>query len=352
MNRLRRPLAQIAFPRRLVEGFVVIFPLMMTESSFHVGRLPVYGDLILAPMDGFSDLPFRSLARQLGSAMSYTEFVNARDVLHNFTLVAPRLRYLEFERPVVFQLFDDDPDRLLAAALRVRTLNPDVIDINMGCSARTVAGRGAGAGLLQTPHKIARIFSTLTHALDVPITGKIRLGWDDTSRNYLEIARIVEDNGGALLAVHARTRQQGYSGQADWDAIAEIKAALSIPVIGNGDVRIPADIERMKAYTGVDAVMIARAAIGNPWIFARLDRREVPPEQVRATMLKHLESMLAFYGAERGLVLFRKHAARYISPFGLPPGLRTRLLTCAQPAEFTALLEELTAEASVPSLVS
>jgi tRNA-dihydrouridine synthase B len=311
-----------------------------SHPTFYVGNLPVYGDLILSPMDGFSDLPFRSLARRLGSAMSYTEFVNAIDVLHNFPLVAPRLAYREDERPVVFQLFDDDPARLLAAAQRVRELDPDVIDINMGCSARSVSGRGAGAGLLQTPDKIARIFSSLTRALDIPITGKIRLGWDDTSRNYLQVARIVADNGGALLAVHGRTRRQGYSGLADWDAIAEIKQSLSIPVVGNGDVRDVTAIERIKAHTGVDAVMIARAAIGNPWIFSRLDREQVAPERVRAMITEHLQAMLDFYGPERGLLLFRKHASHYISPYHLAPEQRQRLLTARLPQQFLALLDE------------
>jgi nifR3 family TIM-barrel protein len=310
------------------------------QPTFTVREIPVYGDLVLSPMDGYSDLPFRSLARGLGSAMSYTEFINAIDVIHGHPHLEQKLSFLESERPVVYQVFDDDPDRLVQAALRLRRRNPDIIDVNMGCSAKTVSGRGAGAGLLRTPEKIARIFSRLSKELDIPVTGKIRLGWDSGSRNYLEVARIVEENGGRLIAVHGRTRQQGYTGQADWDAIAEVKQRASVPVIANGDVRSPADIERIKAHTGCDAVMIARAAIGNPWIFARLDRSEVPEHILRQTMLDHLDGMLSFYGPQRGLILFRKYAARYLTPYRLEDPLRQSLMTSETKADFLALLDQ------------
>lgn len=311
------------------------------QPYFWVGDIPVWGHAILSPMDGFSDQPFRSLARRLGSAMSYTEFVNAMDVLNGDPRLERRLQFLEEERPLVFQIFDDDPDRLLDAALILRERQPDIIDVNMGCSARTVAGRGAGAGLLREPQKIASIFRKLSDALDIPVTGKIRLGWDEQSLNYLDVARIIQDNGGQMLAVHGRTKKQAYRGQANWAAIAEIKAALSIPVIGNGDVRLVADIARMQEVTGCDGVMIARGAIGNPWIFAGKDRTQVSEEEVRLTMLSHLEEMLAFYGQELGLVLFRKHAACYISPYRLDKMQREQLLTCEAPEDFVKLLNQI-----------
>lgn len=314
---------------------------MENKASFFVGDIPVYGETVLSPMDGFSDLPFRSLARRLGSAMSYTEFVNAIDVVNGHPHLEERLTYSEAERPVVFQIFDDDPARLLRAALQLRQRDPDIIDINMGCSAKCVSGRGAGAGLLREPEKIAQIFRALSTELDIPVTGKIRLGWDDDTLNYLDVAHIVEDNGGQLLAVHGRTKQQAYRGEANWDAIADIKAALRIPVVGNGDVRAVADIARMRAYTGCDAVMIARGAIGNPWIFSGLDREQVSAAQVRETMLAHLEAMLDFYGEARGLVLFRKHAAKYISPYGLTAAQRKRMLTCEVAEDFVGLLDTL-----------
>ena len=309
--------------------------LSVAIPNFFIRNIPIYGDLILSPMEGYSDQPFRSLCRELGSAMSYTEFINALDILQRHPRVHQKFAFLPQERPVVFQIFDNEPARLLEVALRLQEHGPDIIDINMGCSVRTVSGRGAGAGLLRTPIKIARIFRQLSRALEVPVTGKIRLGWDENSLNYRLIARIIEENGGAALAVHGRTKSQGYGGEANWDAIAEVKQLLSIPVIGNGDVRTVADVERMRQYTGCDAVMVGRAAIGNPWIFARQERDQVSPEQVQAMMLRHLERMLAFYGPEWGVVLFRKHTSRYLDLHGEQ---RKRLMTCTQPVEFIELL--------------
>lgn len=311
----------------------------MPDVCFSVGHIPIHGDLILAPMDGYSDPPFRSICRQLGSAMSYTGFINALDILQKHPYVQEKFAYLPAERPLVFQIFDSEPERLLEVALRLQAYAPDVIDVNLGCSARDVSGRGAGAGLLLQPEKIARIFHLLSRALSVPVSGKIRLGWDEKQRNYIEVARIVEQNGGALIAVHARTKAQGYGGLADWDAIAEVRQAVSIPVIGNGDVRTADDIRRMKAHTGCHGVMIGRAAPGNPWIFSHLDRSQVTLEQVRHIMLSHLERMLVFYGEKRGLVLFRKHTTRYLSPYDLPPDLYRNLLTTDRVDVFMEILD-------------
>ncbi|MBE9525071.1 MAG: tRNA-dihydrouridine synthase family protein [Chloroflexi bacterium] len=312
--------------------------------SFHVDDIPVFGDIILAPMDGYSDWPFRSICRQLGSAMSYTEFISAANLINRPPYDARKLHYTKNERPVVYQVYGRHVDEILTAALKMQEMGPDIIDVNMGCPSKSVANGGAGVGLMRTPLKIARIFRKLTAALDVPVTGKIRLGWDDDCRTYRLIARIIEENGGQLIAVHGRTKVQGYGGVADWDAIAEIKAAVKIPVIGNGDVKTVADIQRIKDHTGCDAVMIGRAAIDNPWIFARLDRDDVLPEQVRSLMLDHLQRNLSFYGSERGLVLFRKYATRYLAPYRLPRRLRRRLLTLEAPEDFLALLDEIYCE--------
>ena len=309
------------------------------SPSFYIREIPVYGNLVLSPMAGFSDQPFRSLCRELGSAISYTEFINAMDVVQGNKRYAKRLQYLPEERPVIFQVFDNDPDRLLQAAVMLQELAPDAIDINMGCSVRRVSGRGAGAGLLKTPLKIARIFRKLSAALHVPVTAKIRLGWDEDCRNYRLVARIIEENGGALIAVHGRTKAQGYRGEADWEAIAEVKESVTIPVIGNGDVQCVADIDRLKSQTGCDGVMIGRAAVGNPWIFSRMDRDSVPIDLVRRTMLDHLGRMLSFHEEDRGLVLFRKHISRYLSPYPLSKETRQRLLTSEDRQDFTALLE-------------
>jgi nifR3 family TIM-barrel protein len=310
------------------------------SPAFHVAKIPIYGRALLSPMDGYSDLPFRSLCRGLGSAMSYTEFVKVEDILERLDYVEEKLAFREAERPVVIQIYGDDPGKILDGALRAQERGPDVIDLNMGCPAKTIAARGAGVGLMRTPEKIAEIFGLLTAELDVPVTGKIRLGWDDETRNYLEVARIVEDGGGQALAVHGRTKSQGYGGEADWDAIAEIADALSIPVIGNGDVNRAEDIDRMLDHTGCAAVMIGRAAMSNPWIFLNLDREHVPIELVRRSLLEHLDLNLDFYGPERGLVLFRKFAARYLAPFKLPREVRQKLLTLAEADEFVAFLDE------------
>ncbi len=290
-------------------------------------------------MDGVSDWPFRSLCRALGSAMSYTEFVRAEDVLQGRKSVDKRLTFEPSERPVVFQIYGDDPDQIVEAALRIQDWGPDAIDLNMGCPAKSVANRGAGVGMMRTPLKIARTFRRLTAALDIPVTGKMRLGWD-SCQSYKLIARIVEENGGALVAIHGRTKEQGYGGFANWDAIAEVKAAVSIPVIGNGDVRTVADIKRMQAYTGCEAVMVGRGAMANPWIFSGLDREEVSPEEVRRFMREHLGRSIEFYGEEDGQRLFRKYVAQYLMMKNLTREERRDILSKKPREEFLTLLDE------------
>ena len=308
--------------------------------TFHIRGIPVYGETILSPMDGVSDWPFRSLCRRLGSAMSYTEFVQARDVLQNRKSVIKKLTYDESERPVAFQLYGDDPDEIVEAALRIRDLEPDTVDLNMGCPAKTVANRGAGVGMMRTPLKIARTFRKLTAALDIPVTGKMRLGWKDC-KTYKLVARIVEEEGGALIAFHARTKEQRYSGQVDLDAIAEVKAAVKIPVIGNGDVRTVADVKRMQAYTGCDAVMVGRGAMSNPWIFSGRDREQVPIEEVRNFMREHLKRSIEFYGEEDGQRLFRKYVAQYLMMRNLTREERKNILSKRPAGEFLAVLDEI-----------
>jgi tRNA-dihydrouridine synthase B len=321
-------------------------PLTLQQSSrprdvaFYVRDIPVYGDAILAPMDGYSDWPFRSLCRALGSAMSYTEFVKVEKILSRSKEPAKKLYFEEAERPVTFQIYGDDPDLIVKAALQVQELNPDIIDINMGCPAKTIADRGAGVGMMPTPLKIARTFRKLTSVLRVPVTGKIRLGWE-ANKNYKLIARIVEENGGSLIAIHGRTKEQRYSGQADWDAIGEVKSLVRIPVIGSGDVRTVADIQRMKQHTGCDGVMIGRGAIANPWIFSGLDREQVPPEQVQKTVREHLAKSIKFYGEEDGQRLFRKYAVQYLLLRTLDREARKQILKERPSGEFLDLLNQI-----------
>jgi tRNA-dihydrouridine synthase B len=307
---------------------------------FWVRDVPVRGDVILAPMDGYSDWPFRSICRSLGSAMSYTEFVKVEHILHSPRHTRAKLHYEQAERPVVFQIYGDDPGEIVQAALTVQELSPDVIDINMGCPAKSVACRGAGVGLMRTPLKVARLFRRLTSILKVPVTGKIRLGWEDR-RTYKLVARIVEENGGSGIAIHARTKEQNYGGQANWDAIAEVKAGVRIPVIGNGDVNTVADIQRMKDYTRCDAVMVGRAAIANPWIFSRLERDQVPPDLVRKIVALHLERNIKFYGPEDGQRLFRKHAVQYLLLRRLSREDRKEILRRRPSDEFLALVNKM-----------
>lgn len=319
---------------------------VQSKPAFMVGHIPVYGDLILSPMAGFSDKPYRLICREYGSAMSYTEFVSADGILHGNERTRQMLEFDSTERPMVFQIFGSDEASLEEAARRIEPLGPDIIDINMGCSVQKVSGRGAGAGLLREPAKIGRIFARLSKALSVPITGKIRLGWDDDSLNYLEVAKILEDNGAALIAVHGRTKAQAYKGLANWDAIAEIKQAVSIPVIGNGDVTSVADIKRIKHHTGCDGVMIARAAIGNPWIFQRKDTHQVTLAEKAKLIYRHLDLMLDFYGPEQGLVLFRKHVVKYVRGLAHIIKIKQQLITCSRPEEFIALMHAYEAEAT------
>ena len=307
--------------------------------NFFIRDVPIYGDTILAPMDGYSDWPFRSICRALGSAMSYTEFVKVEKILSRSKEPAKRLYYEEAERPVTFQIYGDDPELILTAALKIEPLKPDIIDLNMGCPAKSIADRGAGVGMMPSPLRIARTFRKLVKALKVPVTGKIRLGWD-RNKNFKLIARIVEEEGGSLIAVHGRTKEQRYAGNADWDAIAEVKSTVRIPVVGSGDVRSVSDIQRMKRHTNVDAVMIGRAAIANPWIFMGLDREQVPAALLKQTVHEHLQKSVQFYGEEDGQRLFRKYAVQYLLLKTLDRDSRKEILKERPSVEFLELLNQ------------
>jgi tRNA-dihydrouridine synthase B len=318
-----------------------------TAPSFWVRDVPVYGRVVLSPMAGFSDLPYRSLCYEYGSAMSYTEFVSAEAVNAGSNDRTDRmLAYLPHERPMVFQIFDNSVDGLVNAARQIEPLGPSIIDINMGCSVRKVSGRGAGAGLLRDPKKVGTIFRAMTQAVSVPVTGKIRLGWDEDTRNYLHIAQEMVENGASLIAVHGRTKDQGYSGSADWDAIAEVVAAAPVPVIGNGDVQTVADIERIITHTGCAAVMIGRGAIGHPWIFQHRDRHEVAFNEKALFISRHFERMRSFYGEGLALILVRKHIARYLKGYANIQDLHLRMVQVESVGDFyeilSALVERLT----------
>jgi tRNA-dihydrouridine synthase B len=311
---------------------------------FSIGNIPIHGDLILAPMDGFTDWPFRTICRELGSAMTYTEFINVDELAFARKPESParlKLKFSETERPVAVQIYGHVVERLVETARAIQDeFHPDIIDINLGCAIRKIAERGAGSGMLKDPGKIGRLFAALTAALRLPVTAKIRLGWDAGTRNYLAVASALEENGCALIAVHARTKEQALSGPVDWPAIGEIKSRVRIPILGNGNVDTISDSERMKRETGCDGVMIGRAAIGNPWIFARRDREEVTLAESVAMARRHLGLMVDLYGPRFGSIIFRKHAVRYVHHLRSVRELRTRLVLCTNVEEYELLFEK------------
>jgi nifR3 family TIM-barrel protein len=293
-------------------------------------------------MAGYSDVPYRAICRAFGSAMNYTEFVPVEALLgkKSNSRFWQRLDKKVDEYPVVFQVFGNNAQKILDAALRIEELEPDIIDINMGCSTRRVSARGAGAGMMPQPELVRETYALLSKNLSVPVTGKIRLGWDDNQRNYSEIAKIMEDNGAALVAMHSRTKVQNYGGRADWDEIARLRQIVNVPVVGNGDVRTPEDIDRLKEKTGCEAVMIGRAAIGNPWIFSRLNRSSIIEADIVAAVEYHLQEMVMYYGEKLGVVLFRKHLKHYLAEMVDAQEYLGQMLQATSQAELHRLLHQ------------
>lgn len=313
----------------------------MDGPDFCIGDVAVRGNLVLAPMDGYTSHPFRLLVKRLGAAMCVSEFVNPVDVIHGHPRLEEKLFFSEDERPFGYQLLDNDPQRILRAAEMLVERKPDFIDINLGCPARFVCSRGAGAGLLKEPAKIVEIFRLLTVHLPLPITAKIRLGWDDASYNHVDVVKLLADNGAAAISIHGRSRKQAYRGDANWAAIGEAKKRVSIPIIANGDVKTPADIDRIMRQTGADGVMIGRAAVNNPWIFQRRDRSEISLDEMLVLIREQVDRMLQFFGHPHGLILFRKHLIRYLTPYQIERKALYPLLTCEDPSLFHKLLEQL-----------
>ena len=272
------------------------------------------GNIFLAPMDGFSTSPFRRIARKLGAAAVFSEFINAIDLLNDEPRALEKILFAQDERPIGIQIFDHQPTRLAQAAQIVETYNPDFIDINIGCSNHRVTSRGAGAGLLQNPHQIKWIFTLLKRQIKIPITAKIRLGWDSRAKNYMDISKILEDFGCSMITVHGRTQSQNFITKADWLPIKEIKNRVSIPVIANGDIKTPKDICEVKELTGCDGVMIGRGAIENPWIFQLRERSQVSDLEMLEIIKEHLNNNIYHFGETRSLLLFRKYLKLYLKP--------------------------------------
>ncbi len=289
---------------------------------------------LLAPLAGVSDSPFRRLAREQGASMVFTEMVSADGLTRGSQATFDYCRFGPEERPIGIQLFGSDP-ATMADATRVlcelpEDRRPDLVDINMGCPVRKVVNRCAGAALLNDVQRIRDIVSAMVAVSTLPVTAKIRLGWDGNSRNVVEVAGALEESGAAAVAIHARTRAEKFEGEAHWEMIAEAKRAVSIPVIGNGDVRTEEDAVRMLATTGCDAVMLGRAAFGDPWVFRRLrafhergERLPLPDAAERlAAGVRHLAMMCESVGPAAAAREMRKHVAWYIK--GLPRSARVR----------------------------
>lgn len=285
-----------------------------------IGNFETENNVFLAPMAGVTDLPFRRICARYGAGMTYSEMVSAKGLWYKDKKTASLMTIADDERPCAIQIFGSDPDIMGAVVDQVMEFHPDIIDINMGCPAPKIANNGDGSALMKNPKLMGEIVNAVAKVSPVPVTVKIRSGWDDGSKNALECAKILETNGAAAIAVHGRTRQQFYSGKADWDIIREIKNVLSIPVIGNGDIWKAEDAKAMLDYTGCDAVMIARGAQGNPFIFKQtaelLETGKITffptPSQKAKQALEHTRMLVSDKGEERGIKEARKHIAWYI----------------------------------------
>lgn len=276
-----------------------------------LGNITLASPLLLAPIAGFTDSPFRRMARRHGAGLVVTELVSAEGIVRNNRKTMDLLGFHEEERPVAIQIFGNKADLMSEAAVIVEGLGPDVIDINMGCPARRICASGSGAALLLDPVKVYDITASIVKRVRIPVTAKIRIGWDHESLNYSDTVKALEDAGVSMIFVHARTRAQQYGGFADWSIIQAIVEKSRVPVVGNGDIRTYGEAHERMIASGCQAVMIGRGAIGNPWIFSGTSPASA---EIVGQIIKHMDLMIEMYG-DRGIMLMRKHFVRYIHAF-------------------------------------
>ena len=302
-------------------------------QTLKIGDVSLKNNLVLAPMAGVTDLPFRLLCKEQGAGLLCMEMVSAKAIYFNNKNTEELLTIDDREPPVSLQLFGSDPDIISEMAKKIENRPFSILDINMGCPVPKVAGNGEGSALMKNPKLVEEIVSKTAKAIKKPVTVKIRKGFDDEHINAVEIARIAEAAGAAAVAVHGRTREQYYSGKADWDIIRQVKEAVKIPVIGNGDVTSPEAARQLMETTGCDGIMIGRGAQGNPWIFRQIlywmetGEEEPKPdlEEVKAMILRHAKMLVEYKGAYTGIREMRKHVAWYTAGYPNSAKLRARV---------------------------